>query len=345
MDRILGAVLIAFLGSLFVACGGGGGPVDEGQEHNADVLVEQDANSEHPETQAAIDSSNPGSKSKVSSSTTLDEPRGYDTRFPDQSEVEDRVSDKLLGVKAKRENAIDRLKGRIEQGEALIARTRKTRRAPVKGMSAKQWLESRAYPELRQLQMELNLLRQKPERGFLMEFDGRFGEIAWTVKINQIIDSSTFMGIVVGEEIDAPMYFFRGWSTASFADESLVAIEQSVAVTGKQSYETILGAQKTLLVIEPFDWQRQLGSGRLARLREEKVPSLEPLKFDPTPEQKHQSDEPKPARNAEEVAAGKLRLAKSLLRSNRDAAERRLQEIIDEFGDTEAAAEAKKLLD
>ena len=52
---------------------------------------------------------------------------------------------------------------------------------------------------------------------------------------------------------------------------------------------------------------------------------------------------PRPADN-ERTAAGKLKLAKSLMTVNPAAAQRRLTEIIEEYPQTEAAKEAKELL-
>jgi hypothetical protein len=46
----------------------------------------------------------------------------------------------------------------------------------------------------------------------------------------------------------------------------------------------------------------------------------------------------------EEAAARKLRLAKTLLESNPEAAQRRLQEVADKFDETAAAIEARRLL-
>ena len=53
---------------------------------------------------------------------------------------------------------------------------------------------------------------------------------------------------------------------------------------------------------------------------------------------------PKP-RPAEDIAQGKLKMAKNLLERNPSAAKTRLEEIVDKYPKTQAAAEAKKLLE
>jgi hypothetical protein len=159
-------------------------------------------------------------------------------------------------------------------------------------------------------------------------------------------------------------FWLKGVSTKGWVDDKVVTLEGNFKVTGTKQYKTVLGAPRTVFLVEAEteaerkDRLRELAaqdqarkkaaSERQAIRQEENKKRLEREKAE---EQKKKTDAPK----AE--AARKLRFAKQYLREaigQNDAKEadrlnelarKHLQEIVDNFAETPSATEAKKLLE
>ena len=146
----------------------------------------------------------------------------------------------------------------------------------------------------------------------------------------QVIDATNML-------VEIPLTEERVWisgvSTAGIADDKGVELPQVFEVTGTTSYQTALGAKRTVLMLERFDTAGaealvlELAKQRIADAAQKKASARTPV--DP-----------------EKAASSSLKIAKQLLdRGNKSAAETRLKKIVEEFPETPAAKEAAELLD
>ena len=94
-------------------------------------------------------------------------------------------------------------------------------------------------------------------------------------------------------------------------------------MVGTETYRTVSGASNTVFLLKPFDL-------KIADPFLKVTPQATPAAAKKTPK--------KPVRSAEQAAASKLKLAKTLLNKGRTVvAEKRLQELTKQHPDTEAA--------
>jgi hypothetical protein len=133
--------------------------------------------------------------------------------------------------------------------------------------------------------------------------------------------------------------WIRGVNTRKMRDESPFEFGGALLATETTRYETALGGSRQVVVLESID----LGP-YYAKLKE-----LGELAQDVKPDkgEKPSATDAKPAakpKSDDDAATLKLAVAKQLLKDDREKGRAKLQDIIDRFPKTKAAAEAKKLL-
>lgn len=129
----------------------------------------------------------------------------------------------------------------------------------------------------------------------------------------------------------------RAYKTEGLTTDSVFKVSDTVKISGTTDYVTELGIKQTLLVIEPIDlnpYFNKKSSGKSSASANGK-PKDQSSKTSPL----------KPTDKGESAAGSKLRLAKQFLESGKEETGKKwLQEIVDEFPGTAAAAEANDIL-
>lgn len=96
------------------------------------------------------------------------------------------------------------------------------------------------------------------DRKFLARFGPQSAIKGWhNVRIIQVIDDGEALVTIhdIGDagSLDAPTFWLRAIDTSKLTDDSTIAVNEVVEVTGTKKYDTAAGATKTVFVIEPFD--------------------------------------------------------------------------------------------
>lgn len=152
------------------------------------------------------------------------------------------------------------MRGRLKAAwKAKVKRTEKQVRSIKRSVSRERDKEKKAkLKELRILAEDaLDFLKNKNDPPFIgiRIFNirqwrvGSIGRLTESVKVLQIIDETTMLA-------GSGPTMFSGWSTKDFVDDDLVVISQPVWVTKSTSYTNLLGAKKTVWVVEQFDWEK-----------------------------------------------------------------------------------------
>lgn len=76
---------------------------------------------------------------------------------------------------------------------------------------------------------------------------GDAGNFGWPVRVAQVIDPKN----AVIEYSDSTLWL-SGFNTSGWTDDTSRSITSPVEITGTKSYTTVLGGQKTVLMVEPF---------------------------------------------------------------------------------------------
>ena len=180
---------------------------------------------------------------------------------------------------------------------------------------------------------------------------GQLGRISEQLRVAQVVSDSEMFVVPVemvagtGRTPDearrrsytreGERFLIKGMQTEGFTDGVDInwkILPSVFAVVGTKTYRTAIGGTNTVFVLEPFD---------MAKIK----PQLEKRAA------KHKAKRKKPptagrrSTDPETLAAGKLRLARPLIERNRIAAQERLHEIVEKYPGTEAAKEARKLLE
>lgn len=158
---------------------------------------------------------------------------------------------------------------------------------------------------------------------------GQLGQIVGTYEVSQVIDGTIALHRI-DEGTFGERFHLKGYKTeGNIADGDKLDLKGTVyEVVGTESYTSVIGAVKTVFVLQPFD---ETPYRKYIVESDKKAEELE-------------KDNSKP-RTTKATPAKKLALAKLLLKKKPEAAKRRLKEIIKEHPDTPSAKEAKKLLD
>ncbi len=199
----------------------------------------------------------------------------------------------------------------------------------------------RDYKQIRPINKQMKTLKERYdliEKGDLSdcklpELDcshfskGQIGYLPGGYEIQQVIDDKSFSALPINNPNDAERFHVVGITTTGrIVDGKKVSLSDTFIVTGTTSYTTVLGAKKTVFVLEVFYQEpyltelmlREQAAGKTA-----KAPAT---------------------RKAKSSAASQLRIAKKFIGKKDDVAKERLQEIIDEHPDSDEAKEAKELL-
>lgn len=183
---------------------------------------------------------------------------------------------------------------------------------------------------------------------------GLAGKLPFYVKIVQIVDESNAR-ISYGPE----QAWLKGFSTKNMVDDKFIKIDDWVEIRETKQYKTILGGSKTVFVIEPETEAHKEKRVKQERAKEEERKQREAEDLERSRKQTEKADSDKAAAKTqrekealakaratrEKAAASKVSAARLYLTDgNKAKARERLQQVIDEYPDTQAAAEAKKLL-
>lgn len=87
---------------------------------------------------------------------------------------------------------------------------------------------------------------------------GKIGFIDGNIEIIQVIDENNFLGKMpiqsnTKNDDDYKLVWFSGFSTKNFADGQKIRSYKIFKVTGTKKYPTILGASKTVFVLEKIE--------------------------------------------------------------------------------------------
>lgn len=100
---------------------------------------------------------------------------------------------------------------------------------------------------------------EKENASAVLELDdlavGRLGQIQRSIYIAQVIGPTEFRASSSSDPSKGQDFIVRGMSTAELADDTSIELETPFEVTGTTTYVTILGATRTVPVIEPFDME------------------------------------------------------------------------------------------
>lgn len=200
--------------------------------------------------------------------------------------------------------------------------------------------KNQAWRMIRETQEALTLMRRADPR-FLLVLDeprqlrkeqggflrrGMKGDY-FPVTIRQIIDSRNAL-----VEIDEESFWLKGFGLGDLVDGKKIILTEAIYVSGTRQYTTILGASRTVLVLEPLTEEM---------LRKK----LRPPERDPQGHISGKPAAPTEGMKPEEQAQVKLTLAKRLLElGNTQDARADLEKIVAKYPNTKAAAEAQALL-
>lgn len=154
---------------------------------------------------------------------------------------------------------------------------------------------------------------------------GDIGMPRGNASVIQIVDDRTSLVEIWGDQTVA----LRGVKTDTIADGSTIGLPKLIYIPETLSYTTVLGAKRTVFVMEPYDASR-----------------LEPFmpKRPEPPGVESSAKAPPDEITDEAAAASKLTLAKKFADSPAVYA-RRLKEIVEKWPATKAGVEAAKLLE
>lgn len=137
-------------------------------------------------------------------------------------------------------------------------------------------------------------------------------------------------------------FWLKGVSTKGVIDGRLVRVPGLLKVTGTDKF-----GGNTIFVAEPYEppGKPSPRDHELARKEEAKNQTAENARARAEATRKAEEAKVKAAVEREQTAASKLKFAKTFLADGmKDAAKRRLRELVKDFADTKASAEATRLL-
>lgn len=227
--------------------------------------------------------------------------------------------------RAKKEVAADRLRVQNARNEADLSRFSKDVKlglARVKSAKTAAWY---SYPPQIDIKIDgsIGVFGEQMPDGARIQVRFRADRI----------EGDKVIGAIIHDGATPKMKALRGGA--------VIRDPNSTAGRGSESRAVILGQEK--------NWKARETRG-IEGLFEVVSPDpltlkpFDPVKWDLLMAETKSPQEAAQTKEVDPAAAAQLKLAKSLLRTNDGAAKKRLQEIIDKYPDTDAAAEAAKLL-
>lgn len=79
---------------------------------------------------------------------------------------------------------------------------------------------------------------------------GDYGQMDHSARVVQVIDERTMLAELGGEI----WIMLSGFSTSGHTDDVRVRLRRPIMISGTVTYTTVLGGTRTVLKVEPLDW-------------------------------------------------------------------------------------------